>query len=311
MMPTSSPPSSSSSKIRRLPRIRSDLRHRIEEAGARLVFGFFRLLPLDAASALGGFIGRLIGRFAGITNRARTNLRRAMPALSDEAVERILQGMWDNLGRVIAEYPHLGEFRIFEPGGRVEPEGIEHVEQVLAAGKSCIFVSGHFGNWEVATLTATQYGLDVTQIYRAANNPRVDALIRRFRGVVGSELAPKGQIAARKSIESLRRGRHLAMLVDQKMNDGIPVPFFGRDAMTPAAPAQLALRFNGAIIPARVERTRGAHFRVTIFPAVTIEPSSNRDADTRAMMKSVNTMLEDWIRARPDQWFWLHRRWPD
>lgn len=295
----------------RKPSFGLDLRNRIEELGARLFFTLFRLLPLDAASALGGFIGRTVGRFAGITNRARKNLRRAMPELSEEEVERVLCGMWDNLGRVIAEYPHLREFRVYEKGGRIAAEGLENADRALQSGKSCIFISGHYGNWEVATLAATQYGLDVTQIYRAANNPRTDALIRRFRDVVGSEHAPKGPVAARKSIEALRRGRHLAMLVDQKMNDGIAVPFFGRDAMTPPAPAQLALRFGAAIIPARVERTRGANFRVTIFPAVEIEPTGNREADTLAMMTAVNATLESWIRARPDQWFWLHRRWGD
>jgi len=288
-----------------------DLRDRIEAGAAALVFGLFRLLPLDAASALGGFIGRTIGRFSGISKRARINLRRAMPELGEEETERVIRGMWDNLGRVVAEYPHLGEFRIFEPGGRVQREGFEHIDRALAAGKRIIFVSGHYGNWEVATLGATQYGLSVAQIYRAANNPRTDALIRQFRGVVGSELIPKGVIAARKSIEALRQGRHLAMLVDQKMNDGIAVPFFGRDAMTPPAAAQLALRFGCAIIPARVERTQGAHFRVTVFPEIAHEPTGDRNADIHAMTTEINAVLESWIRARPEMWFWLHRRWPD
>src|SRR5207249_4802303 len=135
------------------------------------------------------------------------------------------------------------------------------VGQLLAAGRRIIFVSAHFANWEVASLAATQRGLAVAQIYRPANNPLVDRLIGRFRGVVGSELIPKGSVAARRAIEALREGRHLAALVDQKMNDGIPVPFFGRDAMTAPAIAQLALRFDCAIIPARVERLHGAHFR--------------------------------------------------
>jgi KDO2-lipid IV(A) lauroyltransferase len=118
-------------------------------------------------------------------------------------------------------------------------------------------------------------------------------------------------VAARRSMEALKEGRHLALLVDQKMNDGIPVPFFGRDAMTAPAVAQLAMRYNAAIVPARVERLAGAHFRLTVFPEVVQPRSGNRQADTRAIMASVNAVLESWIRARPEQWFWLHRRWPD
>jgi KDO2-lipid IV(A) lauroyltransferase len=287
------------------------LHYRLQAAGALVLFGLFRLLPLDWASALGGFLARTIGPRLGANKRALVNLRRALPELGEAERRRIAIGMWDNLGRVVAEYPHLGELEVYKPGGRVELVNDALVEPLLAAGRRLIFVSAHFANWEVASLAATQRGLAVAQIYRAANNPLVDRLIGRFRGVVGSELIPKGSVAARRAIEALREGRHLAALVDQKMNDGIPVPFFGRDAMTAPAIAQLALRFDCAIIPARVERLHGAHFRLTVFPPVEIERTGDRHADTLALMTRVNAVIESWIRARPDLWFWLHRRWPD
>jgi KDO2-lipid IV(A) lauroyltransferase len=284
---------------------------RLEGAAAWLLFAFFGLLPLDWASALGGWIGRTIGPHLGASRRAVLNLRRAMPELGEAEIATIVRRMWDNVGRVIAEYPHLHRFRVYEEGGRVEHVGTELVDPVLAAGKRIIFVSAHFGNWEVATLAATQRGLDVTKIYRAANNPIVDAQIGRFRSVVGSELVPKGAVAARRAIEALREGRHLAVLVDQKMNDGIPVPFFGRDAMTAPAIAQLALRFACAIMPARVERLGSANFRLTVFPAIEMAKTGNRHVDVLAVMTRVNAIIESWIRERPEQWLWLHRRWPD
>lgn len=289
----------------------SSFAHRLEALGARLLFGLFKLLPLDAASALGGFLARTIGPRLGVSKRAVINLRRAMPELSEEEIRRIVRGMWDNLGRVVAEYPHLGRFRVYEEGGRVEHVGTELVDPILAAGRPILFVSAHFGNWEVATLAATQRGLEVAQIYRAANNPYVDALVAEFRSIVGSELIPKGTVAARRSMEALKEGRHLALLVDQKMNDGIPVPFFGRDAMTAPAVAQLAMRYDAAIVPARVERLRGARFRLTVFPEIEQPRTGNRRADTREIMARVNAVIESWIRERPEQWFWLHRRWPD
>jgi KDO2-lipid IV(A) lauroyltransferase len=289
----------------------ADFMRRLEGLGAWLFFGFFRLLPLDGASALGGWIGRTVGPRLGASKRAIVNLQRAMPELSPAEIDRIVRGMWDNLGRVIAEYPHLHRFRVYEKGGRVELVGDEVVDPILATGRRVIFVSAHFGNWEVATLAATQRGLGVAQIYRAANNPIVDELIGRFRAIVGSELIPKGAVAARRAIEALREGRHLAVLVDQKMNDGIAVPFFGRDAMTAPAIAQLALRFDCAILPARVERLRGANFRLTVFPPIEITKSGDRHADLLAVMTRVNAVIESWIRARPELWFWLHRRWPE
>jgi Kdo2-lipid IVA lauroyltransferase/acyltransferase len=300
-----------SSRFRRRLKLPRALVHRIEAVGATALFGLFRRLPLDAASSLGGFLGRLIGPPLGVSKRARINLRRALPDLGDAEARRIIRAMWDNLGRVIAEYPHLAEFQVYGKDDRIEFVGDDVIEPVLASGRPAIFISAHYGNWEIATMAATQRGLDVAEIYRAANNPWIDRLIASYRDSVGSELIPKGTIAARRSIAALREGRHLAMLVDQKMNDGIPVPFFGRNAMTAPAVAQLALRFDCAIIPARVERVKGARFRIVLSPPIAIEKTGDRHADTRAIMCAVNAEIESWLRARPEMWLWLHRRWPD
>src|SRR5207302_10059234 len=194
--------------------------------------------------------------------------------------------------------------------GRVEPAGSEHLDRAIAAGRPVIIFGGHLGNWEIAALAAGQYGIDVAQIYRAANNTLVDRMIARFRGS-DSEFIPKGRVASRRALAALKRGAHLTLLVDQKLNDGIAVPFFGRAAMTAPALALLALHFDCAVLPARVERLRGPHFRLTIYPPLPLSRSGDRHADVAAVMATVNRTLEGWIRDRPEQWFWLHRRWPD
>jgi KDO2-lipid IV(A) lauroyltransferase len=284
--------------------------HRLEGSGAALCFGAFGLLPLDWASVIGGALARAIGPRLGISKRARLNIGRALPGLSEAEIAEIIAGMWDNLGRVTAEYPHLHEIRVFEPGGRVETHGFEHMDRAVAAGRRMIIFSGHIANWEIGMLAAVQYGAEVAQIYRAANNPLIDRMIIRFRSI-GGELIPKGTVAARRAIAVLRRGAHLTMLADQKMNDGIPVPFFGRPAMTVSALAVLALRFDCDVLPARVERLGRARFRLTVFPPLTLPRSGNHHANVATLMAQVNQILEDWIRDRPEQWFWLHRRWPD
>ena len=284
--------------------------HRLEAWGAAFLAAVFGLLPLDCASALGGALARRIGPFLGISKRARLNLRRAFPELSETEIAGVVAGMWDNLGRVAAEYPHLQKIRVFEPGGRVETRGLDHVDRAVRAGRRMIIFSGHIANWEIAALAAVQYGISVAQIYRAANNRLVDRMITRFRGDAG-ELIPKGSVAARRAIATLRRGAHLTMLVDQKMNDGIPVRFFGRPAMTAPALAALALRFDCDVLPVRVERLGGAHFRLTVSPPLPLPRSGNSHADAAALMAQVNAILETWIRDRPEQWFWVHRRWSD
>jgi KDO2-lipid IV(A) lauroyltransferase len=285
-------------------------KHRVEAAGAALFFAAAGVLPLDLASTAGGALARLLGPHLGISNRARRNLRAALPDLAPAEIERIVHGMWDNLGRVAAEYPHLRRIRVFAPNDRVETQGIEHLDSVRAAGRSAILFGGHLGNWEIAALAAGQYGIDVAQIYRAANNPLVDRMIARFRGN-DSEFIPKGALASRRALTALKRGGHLSLLADQKLNDGIAVPFFSRPAMTAPALATLALHFDCAVLPVRVERLGGAHFRLTIEPPLPLPRSGDRTVDIAALMSAVNRTLEGWIRAHPEQWFWLHQRWPD
>jgi Kdo2-lipid IVA lauroyltransferase/acyltransferase len=287
------------------------LRYRLEALGAQAMFGFFRVLPIDAASAVGGFLARTIGPRVGASKRAVVNLRRAMPELDAGEIRRIVAGMWDNLGRVVAEYPHLGEIEIFKPGGRTEVVGWDEIISAHGRERNYIFFSAHFGNWEVATLAATQAGFAVAQVYRAANNPFIDRLIMKARGHVGSELVAKGPAAARRLVEAMARGDALCLLVDQKMNDGIPVPFFGRDAMTAPALARLARRFDCTVVPSRVERTGGAHFRLVFETPIAVPRTDDRHADALALMTAVNASIERWVRADPPQWFWLHRRWPE
>lgn len=289
---------------------------RIEGYGAALLFGVLSLLPINWASALGGALARRIGPFLGISKRARINLRHAFPELSESEIGRVVTGMWDNLGRVAAEYPHLRKIRVFDPTGRVETHGFEHMDRAVAAGRRMIIFSGHIANWEIGALAAAQYGATVsrayrvTQIYRAPNNPLVERLISRFRGDRG-EYIPKGAAAARRAFAALYRGEHLTMLADQKLNEGIPVQFFGRPAMTPTALALLALRFDCDVLPARVERLAGARFRLTVFPPLPLPRSGDIDVDVAALTTAVTALLEAWIREHPEGWLWVHRRWPD
>jgi KDO2-lipid IV(A) lauroyltransferase len=238
------------------------------------------------------------------------NLRRAFPERSEAEIGEIVGGMWGNLGRVAAEYPHLREILVFATGGRVETHGVEHIDHAVAAGRRMIIFSGHLANWEIAALAAAQYGITVTQIYRAPNNPIIDRLIARFRGDRG-EYIPKGAAAARRAFAALYRGEHLTMLADQKLNEGIPVPFFNRPAMTATALALLALRFECDVLPARVERLCGARFRLTVFPPLPLPRTGDHSADVAALTATVTAILESWIRDRPAEWLWVHRRWPD
>jgi KDO2-lipid IV(A) lauroyltransferase len=267
------------------------------------------LLPVDAASGMGGWIGRTIGPLMGQNRKAQRNLTRAMPENSDAENRRIIRGMWDNLGRTVAEYPHLHRICAQLEGGRLEVHGAQIARDLASDGKPGILFGAHLANWEIQPQVSRAVGLELGLIYRAPNNPWVDKLIRLFRK--SPMLYRKGSEGARELYALLRKGGHAGMLVDQKMNDGIAVPFFGRDAMTAPAIAQFALRLNCVIVPARTERLKGARFRVTAYPPLEFQPTGNRIADELAIMTRINAIIEGWVREHPEQWLWLHRRWPD
>ncbi|MDP6785888.1 MAG: lipid A biosynthesis lauroyl acyltransferase [Rhodospirillales bacterium] len=285
--------------------------HPIEAALAAGAYSIFAALPLDAASSLGGWLARAIGPRLGLTRRAVVNLERAFPEKSSSEIKAIVRGMWENLGRVAAEYPHLDEIEIYGDDDRVTVRGAENVDLLRNDGRPGIFFSAHIGNWEIVSLAATQRGLPLDRVYRAANNRLVEWLYRRGRAAVEGALIPKGPAGARQLLRSLKDGKHPGMLVDQKMNDGIAVPFFGRDAMTAPALAELALRFDCPVVPARIERLEGARFLITIYPPLDLDATGDRPTDVAAAMVKVNAIIENWVRQHPEQWLWLHNRWPD
>lgn len=284
---------------------------RAEAIGLSLVVRLFKLLSVDAASGLGGWLGRALGPRLGVTRRARKNLARAFPEMSEAEVRSTSKAMWDNLGRTVGEYPKLRDIDCYAPGGRVEVVGVEHIDRARDDGKAGIFFSGHLANWEIMPLAVTQRGCAVSLVYRSANNPAVNDMILEARGASTDSNLPKGAAGARQMIDIVRRGGHIGILVDQKLNTGIAVPFFGRDAMTAPAMAQLALKFDIPLIPISVARQKGANFRVTVYPPLEMPNTGERAADVRAIMSQVNGLLESWIRENPAQWLWLHRRWPD
>lgn len=279
------------------------------EAAAFLIFmGFFRLLGLDAASAMGGFIGRNIFAQTSATKRARENLAKAFPEKSDAERETIIKTMWDNLGRTVAEYAHLDKFSSQGANARIQVQG----EEILAGirGQGVMLVSGHFANWEVVPIVGAERGIQGAIVYRPPNNPYVDRYICRARATKGYAEQISKHRGVKRIFTLLRSGKAIMLLADQKTNEGIPIPFFGRDAMTTPAPAALALKLNVPVVIVTNKRLGGARFGVTISSPLDFTPTGDEEADTRALTEMITRNLEDVVRTDPGQWLWIHRRWP-
>ena len=191
-----------------------------------------------------------------------------------------------------------------------EIRGREHVQALIDDGKPGILVGGHLANWVVVSIATAQLGLPVTQIYRRFNNPFYDWMVNRSQKKVGIKSHWKGSQGGRDAFKSLKNGEHLVLFVDQKLKEGIPVPFFGRDAMTAPAAARLALKLECPIVPVQIERVEDVKFRITYHPPIEVEKSGNLHDDIQNVMLTINGLLEDWIRQNPEQWLWVHNRWP-
>ena len=285
------------------------LRYGAEAAAFFLFMGFFRLLGIDAASAVGGFIGRHVFYRLPVANTARANLRASYPDMDEAEIERTVRETCDNLGRVVGEYSHLDKLTI-GVGGRIAVEGKDFGDAAAASGKGVMFISGHFANWEALPITGNLLGYEGALVYRPPNNPFVDRWISRQRAKLGpKEHISKGAQGTRRIFTLLRKGKAILMLVDQKTEEGVPAPFFGRNAMTTPAPASLALKLGSILLPASAERIGGAHFRVRIHPPIEFTPSGDQERDVLALTAEINETIERIVRARPSQWLWIHRRW--
>lgn len=279
-----------------------------------LLYFFFLAMPPSVASSIGGKFLSVIGPRLKKNQIAKKNIKKAFPDKGDKEVDTIISCMWENLGRVAAEYPHLKKFDLYNTsslkGLSVKVFGKQYIEQLRDDQKPGIFFSAHLGNWEINAMSAVQKGLPLTLVYRKPNNPFSDFLVKKARSHITDSFAAKGKDGARKAIKVLSQGGHLAMLVDQKMNDGISVPFFGINAMTAPAIAELAIKFNCPIVPARVKRIKGTKFEMRLYPPIKIPASSSKKERVHKTMVQVNKIIEVWIREAPEQWLWVHDRWP-
>lgn len=286
------------------------LRYFLQAVPIYSLYGLFRILPLDIASGFGGWALMKMGPKLRASKIARTNLRLAFPEKSEEEYTEIIKGMWNNLGRVLGEFPHMPNIKKYANGDRVEVIGEDIALPYIEAKTGGILFSGHFANWEISSLLATDRNVPLHRIYRPSNNPYVEKLVLFARRSIKGELIPKGREGARKCIQYLRQKEFLGLLIDQKLNKGVTTPFFGHNVKTAPALAEFGYRYNCPLIPTRVERLKGARFRVTVYPPLELPQYEDKTKNQEEVMSQVNAMLEEWIRERPEQWLWIHRRWP-
>lgn len=268
------------------------------------------LLSPDRASAAGRRLMVAIGPRLAKHQKIKRNLAIAFPDLSPDEVEDLARRAWGNIGAVICEYPHLQTICVREADQRLLVVGHDKIKALQQAGEPVVFVSAHLANWEVLAPIGTLQGIPIMLVYTPLQNPRMDRMIRKVRRDLGAELVTREQ-AMRPLMQHLKRGGSVGLLVDQRVDSGEPVPFFGNDMSTTVMPARLALKFGCALVPVRVERLEGARFRVTLHePIRPDDDAADEQEQVLQMTRKVNALIETWIREHPDQWMCSKRRWP-
>jgi KDO2-lipid IV(A) lauroyltransferase len=269
-----------------------------------------RALPVDLASALGGSVVKAIGPLTSAQRTAKRNLTLAFPEMGEAERRRILNAQWENFGRYIIELMMMD--KLTPASGRVEVVGAERLTQIAADDRPCVFVSGHFSNMEIMPSAILAFGVDCVITGRAPNNPYVAAQIiesRRRYGV--TVFAPKGSDGSRELLAALKQGRSVALMNDQKFNQGVAAPFFGHLCYTASGPTKMALRSGATLQPMSVQRTRGARFRVVVHDPIVLAQTGDRNADVEAGVRQINAFVEARVRERPEEWWWMHKRWAD
>jgi KDO2-lipid IV(A) lauroyltransferase len=283
---------------------------RLEALAYDAVTGLARLFPIDAVSDFGAWLFKRLGPLTSTHRIVETNLRIAFPQADDAEIARLLEESWAEAGRVALEFPILD--KIIADSSRVELVNGERLTEIARTGESVVFISGHFSSMEVMPAEIIRAGITCQITYRAMNNPYVDASFRRSRFRYGVRLfAPKGGESARELIRALARGECVALMNDQKFNGGVAAPLFGVTCYTAPGPSSFALRFGIPLQPMSVQRTHKARFKVVVHDPIAVPNTGDRNRDIEAGVRKVNAFIEDCVRARPTEWFWVHKRWPN
>ncbi len=286
-----------------------EIRYRVESYFVKFGLWFFEQFSFDTASRLAGKIAVFIGKKIKVNELASKNLSLALPEISEENRSKIIDEMWNNLGRIIGEFSHVCKKNPQEILKLVDldVDSIEVLNKLKETKKGAIVFSAHIGNWEIGPKILMALGFKVNVVYRPLNNNFVEEMTAKLRNV---NLIEKGNSGSRKIIEALKNNELVLILADQRIGEGEKIKFFYDDALTTTSIARLALKYDVEIIPARVIRNNlKNNFFIEIQKPLVFKKSLNLNSDILALTLTINQIIEKWIRSYPAQWFWVHDRW--
>ena len=282
------------------------IRYFFEYIAIIILFGLFKLLGYRIASELGYFIGKTFGPFFRSKKIIKKNLQIAIPHIDIKKVNQITKLMWNNYGRVFAEYMFIKDFRINKLGSNIQVEGKEILDNLKKNNKSAVFISGHFANFELMAMFLEKNGLNLCAVYRPLNNIFINQIMEKIRKKYICKNQVKKGIGGMKNLINLtKQNFSIALMIDQRVSEGIKSKFFNKEAYTTTIPGQLVKKFNMPIIPVHIERFEDVNFKIKIYNPMYFDSESSVESITN----NLNKTLENMIRINPEQWIWSHNRW--
>ena len=269
-------------------------------------FIIFKILGVNLSSKFSGKIFEKIGPFFRSKKVINSNIKRAFPDINSEKLENIKLQMWNNFGRIFAEYIFIKNFRSGNLNSQISIEGKEILEEIKKNNRQVIFISGHLSNFELMAMCLEKSGINLAAIYRPLNNIYLNKIMERIRKkYICSKQIKKGIGGLKKLIQLKRKNYSTALMVDQRVSEGILSNFFNQKALTTTIPAQLIKKFNIPIVPVYIERTKDISFKITINKPLIFPINYS----TQKITDELNKILEDMIIRNPGQWIWSHDRW--
>jgi KDO2-lipid IV(A) lauroyltransferase len=280
----------------------------------RLVFRWSEAVGRERATRTAARVTRTLARFSGENALAAANLAAAFPEKTQAERDRILAGVWENLGRQSVEYAFLQElvdgFDPARPGeGPIEAIGVEHLIALRDSGKPAILFGAHLGNFELTPALGAKLGLPVTALFRPPTNPHIAAEIEKRRNAYLGRMVVSGPGAALEVADALKKGRHIGVLIDQRITEGQIIPFFNRPSLSNPLVGVMARIFNCPVHGGYAVRLPDGRFRAVMTPPLDLPRDERGRIDAEGANIVVHSMVESWIRQYPDQWLWLHDRW--
>ena len=269
-------------------------------------FVIFKIIGPNISSILSGKLFEIIGPLFRSKKLIYSNIKRGLPNLEDPKVKKISSSMWNSYGRIFAEFMFLKDFRFGKLNKNIKIEGKEILDSIITSNKQVIFISGHLSNFELMAMCLENYGIKLCAIYRPLNNIFLNGIMEKTREKYICKHQIKKGIGGLKKLVNLKKENYsTALMIDQRVSEGILSNFFNKKALTTTIPAQLVKRFNIPIVPVYIERYKDINFKISIVKPINF----SKEETVQNITDKLNIILEKMILKKPEQWIWSHNRW--